>query len=502
MGFFKSETDNKIKNKNHLFRFKTTEKSDVLSSANVKNLIGMSSDVDIRKLKVGKDRQITLYFSYIDGMVATEVLDDNILKPLVSSSKIAEISDSKELFDGILTGLIPHNQVKSTDNLAKCVDSILFGFAVLIFDDLKKAIIMDVKGFDKRSVPETSNENVIKGGRDSFIETIRTNTALIRTHMQSENLRIIEESKGDENHTQIALVYLEGVADERTVNRIKEKIDDIKVDNIITSSLVEDHIIKQKFAIFPRVLYTERPDKFCAHISNGKVGIIINGLPTAYILPVTFGNFLQAAEDYSYNAVIAMIIKFVRYLALFIAILAPAYYIAATNFHQEMLPREFAISIIKSKEGVPFSSILETLFILFIFELLIEAGMRMPKAISTVLSIIGALVLGDAAISGKFVSAAVIVVIALAGIAGFAIPNQDFANAVRICRLIFALSASVGGFFGLFFSVIFLLFSLAKSQTVGMPYLYPFVSLNDDDSSLFNFKYPLKKRLQKERIKK
>ncbi len=470
-----------------------------ITTKNIKNLIGESSDVKFLTVKTGKDRSLTVTFIFIDGMVNTPVVDENILEPLQSNPNVQKVTSQKELLEGILCGMIPHNSLKKCKDLQECIEGILFGFGVIVFDEEKQAIMFDVKGFEKRSVPESANENVVKGGRDAFIEIIRTNTALVRTRLQSDKLRIIENSQGNESKTQVAVVYLDGVADPAIVNAVLDKVKSFHGENMITSTLVEDHIAEKKMSIFPRLLYTERPDKFAANISRGKVGLIINGLPTAYILPATFDMFMQAAEDYSYNIVVAQAIRVIRYIALFIALVLPSYYIALTAFNPEMIPRELAIALIKSKESVPFSSTVEALFLLFVFELLIEASMRMPKAIGTTLSILGAIVIGDAAVNAKFISAAVIVVIAMSGIAGFAIPNQDFSNAIRISRVLLLIATSLFGFFGLFFALMLLLHSLAKSESFGMSYLLKDSQsrINPEETKkLINIPIPLKRRVK------
>ena len=469
-----------------------------ISTENVKRLIGMSSDVDIRTIRTGADRSLTVTFVYIDGMVDTPVIDENILEPLQYFEYIKEISSYERLYDGLITGLIPHNAVRPAKDLADCVDSVLFGFGLIIFDSLKSALLLDLKGFEKRSVSENTNENVLKGGKDAFIEIIRTNTALVRTRLISDKLRIIEMQKGEISKNPVALVYIEGTADPKVVESIKKKLESITCDNLITSSFMEDMLLESKRSLFPRVMYTERPDKFCANIAAGKVGIIINGLPTAYILPATINMFMQASEDYSYNLIIARMLRALRYIAVIVSMAIPAYYIAITTFHQEMIPRELAIAIIKSKEGVPFSTSVEVLFLLFAFELLIEAGIRMPNAVGTALSIVGAIVIGDAAVNAKLISTPVIVVISLAGIAGFAVTNQDFSNAVRGCRLILVIMASLAGLFGLIFGLLFILCRLSKYESFGVPYLYPDVSDKPNNSpTLVNIPIPLKRRGRK-----
>lgn len=281
---------------------------------------------------------------------------------------------------------------------------------------------------------------------------------------------------GKQSRTSVSIVYMDNIADKELVEEVKERLLNINIDHALQAGFVEEFIIDHRMTAFPLVVYTERPDKFSANILSGRVGIIIDGLPIGIIAPGTFVQFLQAPEDYAQNWIVSSLINVIRYMMLLVALFLPAFYIAVTTFHQEMIPSELAIAISASKEGVPFPSFIEVLIMLLAFEVLLEAGLRLPKAIGQSVSIVGAIVVGQAAVEARLISPAVLVAIAFTAIASFTIPNQDFSNAIRTWRLLMALSSSILGLYGLSICTLYLLNHLCKMESFGVPYLSPFVS--------------------------
>ena len=452
-----------------------------LTSDNIKNQIGDSSDVVTRDLLINGKKELPVHFFCIDGLVNTKNVDDDILKPLQQDSNLKEADSEKDAVEKIMNGSVYHNQIKLVESIDKAIEGVLSGGAILVFDHEKKAVLFDIKGFDKRSISPPEDENVIKGSKDSFIEAIRTNTALIRRKIRSQNLRIIESKIGWQTYTSVGVVYIEGLTNEHLVKEVQDRLDKIKVDRILMAGDIEEYIIDNKLSMFPQVIYTERPDKLAQHLVDGRVGIIIDGLPQVYIVPATFDVFFQAPEDYANNYLVASFLRIMRYAAYFITLLLPGFYIAILSFHQELIPTELAVSIIKSKQGVPFPVFIEVVGLLLSFELLMEAGIRLPRNIGQAVSILGAIVVGQAAVQAKLVSPGVVIVVALTGIAGFTMPSQDFANSVRIWRLIIAVFSAIGGLFGLIMSELFLGYLLAKMEVFGIPYYAPFASTEGKD---------------------
>lgn len=442
-----------------------------LTAENIRNQIGDSDDVIDRELLVNGNKNLPVDMFMIDGLVNTLNVDEDVLKPLLQEGLLSDVQTEDEIIERIIHGGIYHNQAREIDTIDEAIELILVGGAVLVFSKVHKAIFFDVRGFEKRSISEPTGENVVKGAKDSFIEVIRINTASVRRKLRTQNLRIIESRVGQQSYTQVAVVYIEGTTDEELVKEVQERIDKIDVDGVLLSASFEEYVIDEKFSPFPQMIYTERPDKFCQYLMEGRVGILIDGLPLGYILPAVFDMFFQAPEDYANNFFMASFIRMLRYFAYLITLLLPGFYVALTNFHQEMIPTALATSIIKSKEGIPFPDVFEVLGMLIAFELLIEAGIRLPKAIGQAVSIVGAIVVGQAAVEAKLVSPAVVIVVALTGIAGFTLPNQDFANASRLWRLILLICASAAGLYGLVVGLLMMGYQLVKTQTFGVPYL-------------------------------
>lgn len=446
-----------------------------LTSENIFAHIGESSDVVFRELLVNGDESLPVTLIFVDGLVDSKAVDDDILKPLLQEGLLSGSKDEQELLKKIEKGGIYHNIAKITDKIDECIEDILDGSAALVFNKGQKAVTFAIRSTDRRAITEPTGENVIKGAKDAFVESLRVNTNIIRRKMKTQNLRIIETKVGVQTLTNVAVVYIEGLTNKEMIDEINKRINSIDVDGVIKSSMIEQYIIDDRWSLFPQIIYTERSDKFCQNLLDGKAGIIIDGIPLAYIVPAVFSMFLQAPEDDAINYVMASTIRMIRYGSYFGSLIIPGFYIAITTFHQEMIPTDLAVSIIKSKIGVPFPTVFEVVFMLFAFELLIEAGLRLPQTIGQAVSIIGAVVVGQAAVAAKLLSPAVIVVVALTGIAGFTMPNQDFSNGVRIWRFILVIFSAICGMFGVAIGLLIMLYSMAKLETFGVPYLTPFV---------------------------
>ena len=440
----------------------------------IKKYLGTDGDVNYKEIYVSGNKDIKATLIFIDGLVSVSNINDNILKPLTQEGELTQEKNEENIIDYIVHGSVYHVVSKVKEDLNEVVTDILNGFTALIVNEGNKVIVFETKGFEKRGISDPTSENVLKGSKDAFVETLRVNTALVRRKIKTPDLKLKEMTIGTKSKTQISIIYMDSLADKKMLNDLIERVNDIKSDNIIAPTDFEEYIVDNKYSMFPQVLYTERTDKFCANIMDGKIGIIIDGLPIAYVIPATFSMFLQAPEDYSDNYIITSFIRIVRYMCIAVTLLLPALYIAITTFHQEMIPTELAMSIIRSKDGVPFPSFVELILMLLAFEVLIEAGLRLPKPIGQSVSIIGGLVMGQAAVSAKIVSPAIVVLVAITGIAGFVIPNQDLSNSFRICRLLLTLCSAIFGLFGVSIGVIVLIYYLSSIEIFGIPYMVPY----------------------------
>ncbi len=461
---------------------KTTKDGD-LTLEHIKEELSDSDDLIVKEIKIVGNKKVNIVC--IDGLVDSLIIDQNIIKPLLKMTEEAKQNRENKLgkinmpsiFKKIENGLIPHIEMEVATKMSDVVAAVLSGCACLFITGVTdKAIIFDVKGYEKRPISEPTNENIIKGSKESFNETIRDNTGLLRRRIGNKDLKIKEFEVGNVSKTKVAVVYMEGIADKDILECVIKQIKKIDVDSIIAPAKFEDNFLSGSKSIFPSMIYTERVDKFAANLIEGEIGILIDGMSIGYNVPAVFNMFFQVPEDYSFNYVMASFIRIIRYIAAFFTIFVPGFYVAIATFHPEMIPTELSLSIIKSKEGVPFTSILEVVFMLIAFEMLIEAGARLPKLIGQTISIVGGLIVGEAAVNAKFTSPAVVVVIAIAGITGFLIPNQDLSNAFRIIRIILVIIAGMMGLYGLSLGLILALYYMAKKESFGVPYLIPFTS--------------------------
>jgi len=331
------------------------------------------------------------------------MVNDDVLKPLSQEKILENAKDFKSIIDLIMHGTIYHASRKLRENLGDTLTDILNGSVALIFDEEKKAITFDIKGFEKRNITEPANESALKGAKDSFIEVLRVNTSLVRRKISTPYLRIKETTVGRQTKTSVAVIYIENLTNKKIVREVFKRLNGINIDGATTAGSIEEYIIDNKYTMFPLILNTERTDKFCHNILEGRVGLIIDGLPTAYVIPATISMFFQAPEDYAQNYVIGSFLRVLRYVNLLITLLLPGFYISITTFHQEMIPTLLAISLIRSKQEVPFPTSTSIIFMLLAFEVLVEAGFRLPQTIGQTISIIGALVLGQAAVQAKII---------------------------------------------------------------------------------------------------
>lgn len=452
-----------------------------INSKNIKDALGLSKDVVFRQIYINGDKNLPATFVFIDGLTDTKIINDDVLKPLLQEYKLKQAGNSQDVIDLIEHGTIYASTVKVIDNINEVIDNVLDGFSALIFDTAKKAVVFETKGFEKRSITEPSNENVLRGPRDSFVETLRINTATIRRKIKSPNLIIEESTVGEQTQTKVAIVYMKNIINEKIVKQLHEKIDNIKVDNLLEINFLAEFLTDNKYTPYPQLDYTERPDRFCKDIIEGRAGIIIDGIPISLIIPSTFDKGLISPDDYTHSTFINTFKRLMRYALLLITLLLSPFYIAITSFNQEMLPSKFEASISAAREGVPFPSYIEVLMMILAFEVLQEAGLRLPKAIGQTVSIIGTLVVGQAAVTARIVSAPVIIVVAVTGIASFTIPSQDLSDATRLCKILLIILSSIIGLFGIAMGFLLILYHLCTLESFGVPYLSPFVANEGDD---------------------
>ncbi len=462
----------------------------VINSAIIKELFSKSGDILVRPIKINQNN-LTLHIFCVDGLVNSDLIDEAIFKNMKFDPYLADCRTERQLMDYLLGGGAYHVFTSEETDYQKLLKSVLSGMAALIFDGEQKAIVYDIRKFDKRSISEPEEEGVMKGAKDAFIEVMRINTALIRRRIRSEQLVVETLTVGTVSKTDMSLVYISNIADMNTVNKIRDIINKIDIDNLSTPAFIEEFLIENKKSIFPQIMYTQRPDRVSANVSDGRIALVVDGIPFVYLLPCQLPMLMQSPEDYANHYFIGSSLRIIRYISMIMTLFLPAFYIAATTYQSQMLPVQLALSTQAAKKNVPFSSSSEVLGLLIAFEILIEAGLRLPKAVGTAMSILGGLVVGQSAVAANLVSPAVVVIVALAGISGFIMPNQDLSSGIRLTRFLMSFLAAVGGFFGLAVGLILLITHLCSLDNYGTAYMSPFVDAEERNHKDTLFRFPI-----------
>lgn len=445
-----------------------------LTVESLKQVFGGSVDFSTRELCLcgDPDKQVTLCF--VVGMTRLERACDYLLRPLSQNEALAAGS-LDEAYEQMKRGGVYDLSVTECAAMDQAVSSLINGDCVLVFSP-GKALAFSTGTEEKRSISAPENEPAIKGAKDAFVESIRTNTSLVRRRLRAPELRVREQIVGRQSLTPVDILYLEGITDPALVAETERRVENIDIDALLMTGALEEYIVDEVDTSFPLIAYTERPDRFGSGLVEGRVGILIDGIPLGYLLPGTIRQFFTTGQDKSENWLAASALSVLRYLCMLVTLFLPALYVAAVTFHPEMIPLKLALAINAAKTDVPFTTVFEVLIMLLSFEILQEAGLRLPASIGQTVSILGGLVVGTAAVDAKIVSPAVLIVVAIAGIAGYTMPSQDFAEALRIWRFLLAGAASLAGCFGLVLVGAALVCRLAGLESFGVAYLTPFAS--------------------------
>ena len=415
-----------------------------------------------------------LSLCYLGGMVRMERVSDYVLRPLAEDQRLRQCRTMGEAMERMEGGALYNLGTARRDTLDQAAADLVAGWCLLFFPGEASALSLFTGTEEKRAVSAPAGETVLKGARDGFVESVRTNTSIVRRHLKAPELRIREQTVGRQSLTLVDVLYMEGLTDPALVEQVWDKLADMDVDGVFSTGGIEEYLVPAHRTPFPLVQYTERSDRFCAGLCEGRVGLLIDGVPLGYLTPAVLGNFLQAPQDKSTSWLLATGLTLLRYGCMLLTLFLPALYVAMVTFHQEMIPTRLALSIIAAKQDVPFRSAFEVIVLLLAFEILQEAGLRLPQSIGQTVSIIGGLVVGSAAVEAKIVSPAVLIVVAIAGIAGYTMPSQELAGALRLWRFLLAVLASIAGLFGAVLGAAALVVHLAGLESFGVPYLTPF----------------------------
>lgn len=444
-----------------------------ISRQALRDVFASCSDFELREVVPGLEGSEALTVCWLDGLVSAKDVSENVLRPLTSLFRGGGGSDASALLERLFSGGVYSCSVKKRTSADELLSDLTHGSCAIVFESLGAALSFELRSSNARGISEPTLEKSLKGAKDSFVETLRTNTALVRRRICSPKLKLVESAVGRKSHTNVAVMFIDGVVDPALVEETCRRLDSLDVDALVSTGTLEEYIVDRPLSPFPQLLHTERPDRFAAYLLDGRVGILTDGLPVGLVLPVTFAEFMRVGDDRANHFSYAAVLTLLRYLALFIALYLPALYVAVALFHQEMIPTGLLISIVEAKQNVPFSTALEITGMLIAFSLLQEAGLRLPDPVGETVSIIGALIVGQSAVEAQVVSPITIIVVALSGIACYTLPSQDMGAAVRLSRFALLLAAVAAGLFGVFAMSCLLLLHLAGIDGYGISYTAP-----------------------------
>ncbi|PUA37783.1 hypothetical protein C8Z91_18830 [Paenibacillus elgii] len=439
------------------------------------------SDFVIREFRIEQSLPAILFF--VDGMAKTELVNETMKSLMI-------LEGGEELIDNISDMTLPVSQIQKADNYADMLLSVLGGDTGLIVECNNKALLLGMRGMEKRSINEPDTESVVRGPREGFVENIRTNTSMVRRKLKTPHLKMKPMTLGRESNTNVVVTYLDDLADPSVVHEVVKRLEKINIDAVLESGYIEELIQDSTYSPFPQLQYTERPDVVAAALLQGRVGIMVDGTPFTLIVPFVFAEIMQASEDYYERYQIATLIRWLRYTFMVLSLLTPALYVAITTYHQDLLPTSLLLSVAAAREAIPFPAVVEALIMEVTFEALREAGIRLPKAIGSAVSILGALVVGQSAVQAGIVSAPMVIVVSLTGIASFTIPRFNGAIAIRMLRFPILIAASLFGMYGILIMIMLIMGHLANLRSFGIPYLSPIGPLSSGDLKDILFRSP------------
>ena len=475
---------NKESNPGHPI-FKSLERN----HAYLKNLFKDCDDINFRKMKIA-NTDLSALIVYVDGMVNTDSINADVIRMLtnlVTEKNTQNITD--QVVEERLTSISKVEAIKDFD---QAVEGILSGETLLLVEGTKSAFKLETRQWEGRTIDEPVNEQSIRGPREGFNETLRTNTSLIRRRIKNNDLKIKSVKIGRETKTDVAIIYLANTADDEMVNEVKKRIKQIDIDGILEASYIEELIEERTISIFPQILNTERPDRVVGHLLEGKVAVLVDGSPFALIMPVTLAQFFHSPDDYYNRYIFSTLSRALRFIAFFVATSLPSTYVIITAFRYELMPRDIITNVASARALLPFSPFAEALILEVTVEFLREATLRLPGPLGQTVGIVGALVMGDAAIQANLVGPMLVIFVALGLLGSFIVPNYTMSTSLRVIR--FALLFATGAFGGFGFVMMWMLLftHLCNLESFGVPYLQPLIPFKSSEQRDTIYRMPLR----------
>lgn len=485
MGFFSTRKGSKAKKEKEnemgkLINSKSLEEN----TERLKDRLKDCDDIVYKEFRVGADQELKFLLVYVDGMSSRDMLNEAVLNALMIHAREVPpdaTEPGEELYRLVRYGGLPASELADCDNLEDSILAILIGDAVLFIDTTENSIIIGAKGWPMRGVSEPNTESLIRGPRDGFTETFRVNTALVRRRIRDHKLKLKQMRVGKRSFTDVGVMYIEDIVTPELVEEVTRRIKTIDIDAIIESGYIEQLIEDNYMSPFPQINVTERPDEVAASLYEGRVAILVDNSPFALIVPTTLNSLFQSPEDYYDRWYVATILRVIRYMASIISLVLPALYIAVTSFHPGILPAKLVISIAAARQGIPFPALIEAFLLEVTFELLREAGLRLPVPIGGAIGIVGGIVIGQAAVEAGIVSPIMVIIVAITAISSFSIPNYSLSVGFRMLRFMLMVFAGVLGLYGIMLGILLILSHLVRLKSFGIPYMSPYVSFVGSD---------------------
>ncbi len=438
------------------------------------NVFNKCGDIVKRKFSVGESDKTWLYIIYIDMMVSRDIVEERIIKSIMLKPQSSY--DFNNVFAMLNESGIATADLKPSKNFDDINNGILSGDTILFIDGSDKAFIISTKGWPNRGVSQTETEVVVQGSKEAFNEVFRFTTTLIRRRIRDTNLKLEQFRVGRRSKTDIGVMYLQDVVRDKILQKVIDRIQNIDIDGILDCGYIEQLIEDDWMSPFPQVQVTERPDKAASAILEGRIVIVVDNSPFVLIVPVTLNSLYQASEDYYQRWQIMSMVRIIRFIAGFFALTLPALYISLAVFHPSMLPTLLTYKMAGARQTVPFPALIEILIMDFAFELLREAGIRLPGPIGNTIGIVGGIIIGQAAVEAGIVSPIVVIIVALTGISSFAIPTITLVNGYRLLKYLLILSSAILGLFGFWLGFLVILIHLVSLKSFGIPYMFPYAS--------------------------